>query len=152
LQLGTDVRSVSLNAAYTLSHFRFRDFVSGTTQLAGNSIPGIPKQQLQGSAAWHVGKAFVLGEAIAKSKVFVNDANGAAAPGFAIFNARVGGRAAFGRPWLSPVAGVQNIFDRHYIGSVAVNAAGTTIAATKFYEPAPGRTWYIGLSAATSSW
>jgi iron complex outermembrane receptor protein len=152
LQLGTDVRSVSLNAAYTLSHFRFRDFVSGTTQLAGNSIPGIPEQQLQGSAAWHVGKAFVLGEAIAKSKVFVNDANGAAAPGFAIFNARVGGRAAFGRPWLSPVAGVQNIFDRHYIGSVAVNAAGATIAATKFYEPAPGRTWYIGLSAATSSW
>jgi iron complex outermembrane receptor protein len=152
LQLGTAVRSVSLNAAYTLSHFRFRDFVSGTTQLAGNSIPGIPEQQLQASAAWHVGNAFVLGEAIAKSKVFVNDANGAAAPGFAIFNARVGGRAAFGRPWLSPVAGVQNLFDRHYIGSVAVNAAGATIAATKFYEPAPGRTWYIGLSAATSSW
>jgi len=47
---------------------------------------------------------------------------------------------------------VQNVFDRRYIGSVAVNAAGASIAATKFYEPAPGRTWYIGLSAATAPW
>jgi len=94
----------------------------------------------------------VVAEGIAKSKVFVNDANGAAAPGFAAFNARLGARAAFGRPWLSPVIGVQNLFDRHYVGSVAVNAAGATIAATKFYEPAPGRTWYVGLSAATSPW
>ena len=82
----------------------------------------------------------------------MNDANAAAAPSFAVFNARVGGTAAFGKPWLSPVVGVQNLFDRHYVGSVAVNAAGATIAATKFYEPAPGRTWFIGLSAATSPW
>ena len=30
--------------------------------------------------------------------------------------------------------------------------AGASIAATKFYEPAPGRTWYVGLSAATNPW
>jgi iron complex outermembrane receptor protein len=152
LQLGTDIGPVSFNAAYAFSHFRFRDFKSGTSQFAGNSIPGIPEQQLQASATWRVKSAFILAEAIAKDKVFVNDANGAAAPGFAVFNARIGGRAAFGRPWLSPVAGVQNVFDRHYVGSVAVNAAGATVAATKFYEPAPGRTWYVGLSAATSPW
>ena len=152
LQLGTEVGALSLNAAYALSHFRFRDFKSGTSQYAGNSIPGIPEQQVQASATWRVRSAYVLAEGIAKAKVFVNDANGAAAPGFTVFNARVGGRAAFGRPWFSPVVGVQNLFDRHYVGSVAVNAAGATIAATKFYEPAPGRTWYVGLSAATSPW
>ena len=86
---------------------------------------------MQASATWRIKNAYVLAEGIAKSKVFVNDANGAAAPGFAVFNARVGGRAAFGRPWLSPVLGVQNLFDKHYVGSVAVNAAGATIAATK---------------------
>ena len=51
----------------------------------------------------------------------------------------------------SPVIGVQNLFDKHYVGSVAVNAAGT-LATAKFYEPAPGRTWIIGLSAATVPW
>jgi len=29
-----------------------------------------------------------------------------------------GGKAAFGRPWLSPVVGVQNLFDRHYVVSL----------------------------------
>ncbi|MEO9038095.1 MAG: TonB-dependent receptor, partial [Gemmatimonadaceae bacterium] len=152
LQIGTDVGSVSLLGSYALSRFHFRDFVSGTTQLAGNSIPGIPEQQAQAAATWHLRSAFVVAEGIAKSRVFVNDANAAAAPGFAVFNARVGARAAFGRPWLTPVVGVQNLFDTHYVGSVAVNAAGATVGATKFYEPAPGRTWFIGLSAATSPW
>jgi outer membrane receptor protein involved in Fe transport len=68
-----------------------------------------------------------------------------------VTNVRVGGTAVFGRPWLSPVVGVQNLFDRRYVGSVAVNAAGT-LATAKFYEPGPGRSWFAGLSAATSPW
>jgi iron complex outermembrane receptor protein len=152
LELGTDVGPVSLTMAYALSHFRFANFENGGTQLAGNTIPGIPEQQTQAAATWHLSHAFVVAEAQAKSRVFVNDANAASASSFAVFNARIGGRAAFGKPWLSPVFGVQNLFDRHYVGSVALNAAGASVAATKFYEPAPGRTWFVGLSAATSPW
>jgi len=170
--LGADVGPVSLTGAYTLSNFRFRDFLNGTVQYAGNTIPGIPEHQVQASATWRVGRAYLLAEGIAKSRVFVNDANtltqlsvpcpGAVGttPGcrlkdptaFSVFNARVGGTAVFGRPWLSPVIGVQNLFDKHYVGSVAVNAAGATPAATKFYEPAAARTWFVGLSAATNPW
>ena len=131
LQLGTDIGAVSLNTAYSLSHFRFRDFKSGTSQFGGNSIPGIPEQQVQASATWHVKNAYVLAEGIAKSKVFVNDANGAAAPGYAVFNARVGGRAAFGRPWLSPVVGVQNLFDKHYADNPTTSASSSTIGAPR---------------------
>ncbi len=152
LSLRTDVGPVTLDGAYAYSRFRFRDFSVDSAQYAGNSIPGIPEQQAQAAATWHVRDAFVVAEGQAKSQVFVNDANAAAAPGFAVFNLRVGATAAFGRPWLSPVIGVQNVFDSHYVGSVAVNAAGPTIAATKFYEPSPGRTWFIGLSAATNPW
>jgi iron complex outermembrane recepter protein len=152
IELGTEAGPVTLTTAYSLSHFRFRNFLSGTTQLGGNTIPGIPEHQLQASATWRFSHAFVVGEGIAKSKVFVNDANAAAAPSFAVYNARVGGTAMFGRPWFAPVFGVQNLFDKRYIGSVAVNAAGASIAATKFYEPAPGRTWFLGLSAATNPW
>jgi iron complex outermembrane recepter protein len=151
-QLGTDIGRLTLTTAYAYSHFRFRDFQSGTAQLAGNTIPGIPEHELQAAATWRLPHAFLLAEGIAKSKVYVNDANAAAASGFAVFNARVGGTAAFGKPWLSPIIGVQNLFDTKYVGSVAVNASGGTVAATKFYEPAPRRTWYIGLSAATNPW
>ena len=152
LQLSTDIDHLTLAASYAYSHFRFRNFTSGTAQYAGNAIPGIPEQQLQGTATLNVRNVFAVGEVLSKSKVFVNDANAASAPAFTIVNARIGGRAAFGRPWLSPVAGVQNLFDRKYVNSVAVNAAGASVAATKFYEPGAGRTWFIGLSAATNPW
>jgi iron complex outermembrane receptor protein len=159
IALAGGVGPVTLTSAYTLSHFRFREFLNGSTQYAGNTIPGIPEHQVQASATWKVRGAFLVAEGITKSRVFVNDANaltqlaGAKDPtAFTIMNARVGGTAVFGRPWLSPVMSVQNLFDRHYAGSVAVNASGATTAATKFYEPAPGRTWYVGLSVATNPW
>ena len=153
-QLGTDIGPVTLTSSYALSHFRFRDFVNAGVQYAGKSIPGIPENQFQTAATLHLPSSFVVAEVITKSRVFVNDANstGAYAHGFEVLNLRAGGTAMFGRPWLQPVIGVQNLFDRRYVGSVAVNASGATIAATKFYEPAPGRTWYVGLSAATSPW
>jgi iron complex outermembrane receptor protein len=152
LQAATDAGPLTIATSYALSNFKFRDFLNGTAQYAGNHIPGIPEHQIQAAATWHLPRGFVVAEGIAKSHVFVNDANQAAAPSFEIFNLRGGATAVFGRPWFSPVIGVQNLFDRHYIGSVAVNAAGASVAATKFYEPAPGRTWYVGLSAATSPW
>jgi iron complex outermembrane receptor protein len=152
LSIGTDFGPVTTTAVYTRSDFRFRDYVNAGLQYAGKTIPGIPVNQFQGIATWHLPNAYASLELVEKSRVFVNDANAAAAPAFGIVNARVGGVASFGKPWLSPVFGVQNAFDRKYISSVAVNAAGTTVAATKFYEPGAGRLWYVGLSAATNPW
>ena len=152
LSLAGDAGPVSLATTYAFSHFRFRDFQTATAQLGGKAIPGIPEQQIQADATWHFYGGFLVAEGLAKSKVWANDANAAAAPGFAVFNLRLGGTAAFGRPRLSPVVAVQNLFDRSYVGSVAINAAGANVDVTKFYEPAPRRTWYVGLSAASSPW
>lgn len=154
LALTGDAGPVSLVSTYTWSHFRFKDFRTATTQFAGNTIPGIPEHQFQAAATWNVGKAFVVAEGIAKGKVWANDANApdAIAPGFAILNLRAGGTAAFGAKRLVPIVALQNAFDKKYIGSVAINTQGASTAVTKFYEPAPGRTWYFGLSAATNPW
>jgi iron complex outermembrane receptor protein len=142
---GTALGPFALSASYTYSHFRFRDFLSGGQQFAGNVIPGIPEQQVQGSVTWRRDWLFATAEALAKSAVFVDDANSARAAGFAIYNIRVGGEGIGHIPWLSPVFSVQNLFDRKYVGSVAVNAAGSP-ATAKYYEPAPGRTIYVGLT------
>src|SRR2546430_1452080 len=45
----------------------------------------------------------------------------------------------------APTVSVQNLFDKQYVGSVAINAAGT-LATAKFYEPAPRRTLIVGLT------
>lgn len=142
---GTELGPIVVSAAYTYSHFRFRDFLSGTTQLAGNVIPGIPEHQVQASATWRYEPAFATVEALTKSAVYVDDANSARAAGFAIYNARLGANGLGRLYWFTPVVSLQNIFDRHYVGSVAVNAAGTPTTA-KFYEPAPGRTLLFGLT------
>jgi iron complex outermembrane receptor protein len=142
---GTALGPFALSASYTYSHFRFRDFLSAGVQYAGNVIPGIPEQQVQGSVTWRHDWLFATAEALAKSAVFVDDANSARAAGFAIYNVRLGGEGIGHIPWLSPVFSVQNLFDRKYVGSVAVNAAGTP-ATAKYYEPSPGRTIYLGLT------
>ncbi|HEU4995376.1 MAG TPA: TonB-dependent receptor [Gemmatimonadaceae bacterium] len=151
--VATELGPVSLATAYTFSHFRFRQFVSGGTNVEGKLIPGIPEHQVQTSATWRLRRGFVVAEWWAKDEVQVNDVNAAntAAPGYAVVNLRIGGNATFGRPWLAPVVGVQNLFDRKYVSSVAINAAGTATSA-KFYEPGAGRSFFVGVSAATAPW
>ena len=39
-------------------------------------------------------------------------------------------------------AGIDNLLDAAYNGSITPNAFGD-----RFFEPAPGRTWYAGLEA-----
>ncbi|HEY2851205.1 MAG TPA: TonB-dependent receptor [Gemmatimonadaceae bacterium] len=142
---GTEVGDLAVSAAYTYSHFRFRDFPSAGVQFAGNVIPGIPEQQLEASATWRLSSLFATVEGLAKSAVYVDDANTARAAGFAVYNVRVGADGIGRMFWLTPVVSVQNLFNRNYVGSVAVNAAGTPTTA-KFYEPGAGRTLLVGLS------
>jgi iron complex outermembrane receptor protein len=139
-----DVGPVTLALAFTFSDFRFGDYRVGTAQYAGNSIPGVPERQVQTSATWHLPNAFVVAEWMAKSAVIVSDANTAFAPAYAVTNLRIGGTTPK-RPWIAPVFGVSNLFDRKHVASVAVNAA-----AGKFYEPGTGRMWFVGLSAASA--
>jgi iron complex outermembrane receptor protein len=145
LEAGVGLGPVVVSGAYTYSHFRFRDFVSTNQQFAGNVIPGIPEQQVQGSVTWRRDWLFATIEALAKSAVFVDDANTARAAGFTVYNIRLGGDGIGRMAWLTPVVSVQNLLDQRYVGSVAINAAGTA-ATAKYYEPAPPRTLYIGLT------
>jgi iron complex outermembrane receptor protein len=135
---------IDLSWAYSYSHFRFVDFVSGTTQFAGKQIPGIPEQQLQLSGVRHLGRWYGVAEWLTKSRVWANDANTVSAKRFDVLNVRFGGDAAWSRMGLSPVFALNNAFDRHYAGSVAVNATTTGPGANKFFEPSPGRTWLMG--------
>jgi iron complex outermembrane receptor protein len=100
---------------------------------------------------WHRRDLFVTVEGIVQGSIFVDDANSARSSGYQIANLRLGstgffrgrrvGSSGFGYPWLSPVVGIQNLFDRRYVSSVSVNASGG-----KYYEPAPGRTLFVGLT------
>jgi iron complex outermembrane receptor protein len=79
-------------------------------------------------------------EARAASAAWADDANTARADGWFVADlaARVDVRT--GTFTFRPTAGVENLFDETYVGAVAVNGA-----AGRYYEPAPGRTFYVGV-------
>jgi iron complex outermembrane recepter protein len=144
----TVIGPVTFAATYTFARDHYENFLESGVQYAGNTIPGIPVNEFEASATYRWRVVFLTAETRAQTKMFVDDANTAAsaAAGWAVLNLRAGGIAVFGRPWLSPVFGVDNVLDHTYVGSVAINAA-----AGKYYEPSPGRTWYAGLQVATGA-
>lgn len=141
LGLEGDAGPVSMRAAYTLSRFRYVDYVVGTTSYAGNRIPGVPEQVLTLAAAARNGPLTFSTTADLASAVDVDDANSAQVAGRVIVGAAVGGSLAFGGARLAPLVALQNIGGVRTAGSVSVNAT-----AGKFYEPAPGRTLLVRLA------
>ncbi len=86
------------------------------------------------------GSVFGVLEAEAAASAFVDDANTARAPAYQVVHLRGGTRRLFGLAASSLVAGVQNLLDRAYSPSLSVNAARG-----KFFEPAVGRTAFVGI-------
>jgi iron complex outermembrane recepter protein len=110
----------------------------------GNRLPGVPAASLYGELAWKGTSGLNAAvEAIANGKVYVEDGNTETpAPGYAIANLRLGAEQNAGAWRLKQFVRLNNLFDRAYVGSVIVGDAGK-----RFYEPAPGRNWLLGVSA-----
>ena len=152
LELGVRAEAGPVRAglSYSYADYEFIDYevVTGapptqtTTVYDGKRIPGIPEHQAQASVTLFNRRAHGTIETVASSRTLVDDANSASAAGYAILNVRIGGRFPLGGPGeVEPVVGVHNVFDRAYVGSVSVNAAGG-----RYYEPASGRAVFVGVT------
>ncbi|MBX9810975.1 MAG: TonB-dependent receptor [Burkholderiales bacterium] len=139
-------RSFEAALSYTALDARFtQPFTSTSAVAAGNKLPGVPSSSLYGELVWrHPASGFHSGvEARSNGKVHVNDANSASAAGYTVWNLRAGFEQR-GKNWrLNEFARIDNIADRRYIGSVIVAESNN-----RFYEPAPGRNFLLGIQAA----
>jgi iron complex outermembrane receptor protein len=143
LGLAATLGATTVGASYSYSDFFFRDYVVGSSDFGDNRIPGVPNQQLQGYATYNWRGWFATLEGQTQGGMYMDDANALRSGSWEIMNARVGGRVSLGSVSVSPVFAVSNLFDRTYAGSIVVNAA-----AGRYFEPAPGRTTYVGFSVA----
>ncbi|MDP9178608.1 MAG: TonB-dependent receptor [Gemmatimonadota bacterium] len=141
LGVSVDAGSVVFSSSYSYSDFRFARFVTDSSVFDGNRIPGIPIHRGQASTTVSRGTVFGVMEAEAAGRSFVDDANSTRAPSYQVVHLRGGVRRLFGLPAASVVAGIQNLFNRAYSPSLSVNAARG-----KFFEPAAGRTVFVGLT------
>jgi iron complex outermembrane receptor protein len=79
----------------------------------------------------------------ALGRIQANDVNTAVASGYAVAAVYAGYLKKWERWEFNAFARVDNLFDRRYVGSVIVNEGNG-----RYYEPAAGRNWTVGLSGA----
>lgn len=137
--------SKTLSARLAVTGLRARyDRSAGAIQ-EGNRLPGVPAASFYGELAWRDAPAglSIAVETLANGRVYVEDGNTQrAAPGYAIANLRMG-IAQNGDKWqFREFIRINNVFDRRYIGSVIVGDGNG-----RYYEPAPGRNWLVGMRA-----
>jgi iron complex outermembrane recepter protein len=111
---------------------------------AGARLPGVPSKQAYAELAWIPGGWSGLDTALEAQyvdKLYVNERNTDAAPAYAVMNARIGFSQTSGAAKWQEFVRLNNLFDRHYAGSVIVGDSNG-----RFFEPAPGRNWFIGAS------
>jgi iron complex outermembrane receptor protein len=141
---------VNVTAAWTYSDYRYRHYTfttdSGTVAhtLDGRALPGIPQNWLNLTAraqpaALH--GAWTEVQQTRSSGFFVSDTLSTRAAPWWSTNVRLGWEGMAGGMRLAPFVGINNAFNHLYVSSVVINAARD-----RFYEPAPGRNMYVGLS------
>ncbi|WP_275629275.1 TonB-dependent receptor [Pseudomonas sp. 273] len=119
-----------------------QDFVEGGSTIEkGNHLPGVPGSSLYGELVWKPRQDISMGfEGQYRSKVYVEDSNeDKPAPSYAVFNWRTRFEQRYG-PWtFHQLLRLDNLLDRQYVGSVIVGDSNG-----RYYEAAPGRSWYAG--------
>jgi iron complex outermembrane receptor protein len=155
------IEGLKASFAYTFMNFKFTDFVVETSsgnmveriQLAGNKVPGVsPHHLFVGIAYEHSSAAYTELNLQWVDKYFANDFNGpppgSAKPiqdfindAYLTVDARLGLQRRFKKIGVDLFLGVNNFFDKRYNSSIVPNAQGD-----RFFEPAPGRSWYVGVN------
>ena len=136
---------LDMGLAYTYTSARFEDFINFSgVDLSGARLPGVPRQSLYADLSWrHARSGLFTGlEARWTDEVYVNDANSDFADSYSVLNLHAGLNRGLGDWDLNGFVRIDNVTDENYVGSVVVNGASD-----RFFEPAPGRTYYVGITA-----
>ena len=134
---------VSLGATATWLRYVYDDFVVAGTSFNGNRVPGVAPVTVNAYASVSPKWGMAALELMHAGRVAANNANTAWADSYQILNARIAFKVPTGFS-MEPVIGVENIFDKTWASNVVVNAAGG-----RYYEPGPGRTFFVGVRMGT---
>ncbi len=135
--------ALTLTGAVSVARYRFRAFTGETDDpVAGNRLPGLPQRMAYAEAAWRLPSgAYLIGDLVHVGPRHADNANTVEVAGHTVLNLRAG------RVWhtagarIEVFGGLNNLADRDHFSNLRINAAGA-----RYFEPAPGRNWYAGLS------
>jgi len=134
---------LELTGAWTMERSRYLEFVTADGSYSGKLEPGVP-----GKRAYLAARARPLAWAAAEARLTwvdaypVDDANDARTDAYRVLDLRLEAERGAGAWRVRPFLAVDNLFGERYAGSVVPNGFGG-----RYYEPAPGRSLYVGLEA-----
>ncbi|MCY2766778.1 TonB-dependent receptor [Klebsiella pneumoniae] len=147
MELGLDQQfgeSWRLKAAWTWLDATYRTNVCDDASCNGNRIPGIARNMGYASFGYQPEQGWYAGSDIRyMSDIMANDENTAKAPSWTVVGLTTGYKWSYGRMDMDLFGRIDNLFDREYVGSVIVNESNG-----RYYEPAPGSNYGIGLNLA----
>lgn len=129
--------------AWTYLDATYRSNACGAENCEGNRIPGIARNMGYASLGYAPPEGFYAGADVRyMSDIQANDENTAKAPSYTVASLNSGYKLRIQESWMLDVWGrVDNLFDREYVGSVIVNEGNN-----RYYEPAPGRNYGVGVN------
>jgi iron complex outermembrane recepter protein len=137
------IRNFNAWLSYTYSDFAYKDFKQLTNDYSGKQLPGVPKNMLVAGldiilrAGAYVNLTYNYNGATP-----LNDANTFASTSFHLLNVRMGYKQiSIGKMKIGFFAGADNLFNQTYSLGNDINAA-----ANRFFNVAPARNYYIGIS------
>lgn len=140
--------SLSTHWALSTLNARFVDaFASagGATVASGNRIPGTVNRSVFGELAWRPealpGFSTAL-ELVHQGGMYADDVNSDRTEAYTVFNLRVGLEQKLGGWRLREFLRLDNLSDKAHVGSVIANEGNR-----RFFEPASGRSWSVGVTA-----
>ncbi len=158
LEIGVDVDLLpwlNFQSAYTFSDFSYDTYEALTIDenldttrqnFSGNEVPSVPKHNIYFALSINQEftpgiTGFVRGSFRHVTGMYVNDANSDKTDDYSLLNAGIGLDMVFGNFNLLISGGVNNIFDKVFVGFISINSS-----TGRFYEAGEPRNFYAGIN------
>ena len=132
--------------SYTFNDFKFSRFPAtqcrGAANCTGNALPGLPRHNFYADLSYTHPSGFFSGiDFQYVGDMFVDNANTERNRAYGVANLRAGYKRTLGGVEIMPYLGINNLFDKEYVGNVRINSISP-----RYYEPAPEFNLYAGVN------
>ena len=132
--------------SYTFNDFKFGRFPAtqcrGAATCRGNALPGLPRHNFYADLSYTHPSGFFSGiDFQYVGDMFVDNANTERNRAYGVANLRAGYKRTLGGVEIMPYLGINNLFDKEYVGNVRINSRFR-----RYYEPAPEFNLYAGVN------
>lgn len=137
------LRGLKLNESYTHSNFKFKNYQDRLKNFSGNSLTGVPQQNLVSSSEFYLPASlhFYVQHSYVSS-LPLNDANTAYADKYHLMQAKLTWQHNFKGKTLKVFGGADNLLNDDYSLGNDLNVA----FGERYFNPAPKRNFYGGLA------